>query len=107
VPLSGDPGLQPQRTGLAWQRTALAAATLSLGLIALALHQHEPLAFAVGVCCAGLAATAAVLVVPTSVRHLGHSVSSPWVRLTSVVAATLLLALGGAVTALLSLRAHR
>jgi hypothetical protein len=102
VPLSGDPGLQPQRTGLAWQRTALAAVVLSLGLIALGLHQRQAVVIVVAGCCAAVAAVAAAIVVPTSVRHLGHHTTSPWPRLVAVVAATLLLALGGALTAILS-----
>jgi hypothetical protein len=102
VPLSRDPGLQPQRTGLSWERTALGALVVAMALVGLALHEQWSTAVVVALTCVSLAAMASVLVVPVSVRHLGRSAASPWVRLLSVVGATSLLAIGGAVTALVS-----
>ncbi|MFC5908105.1 YidH family protein [Streptacidiphilus monticola] len=36
-----DPGLQPERTALAWQRTTLAYCAGGLGLAKLAEHHHQ------------------------------------------------------------------
>jgi hypothetical protein len=49
--VSGDPGLQPERTSLAWRRTGLAAATATAAMLRVALLREAPLVAAL---CAGL-----------------------------------------------------
>ncbi len=51
VPVSGDPGLQPERTSLAWRRTGLAAATAAAAMVRIAVLRDAPLIAAL---CAGL-----------------------------------------------------
>ncbi len=49
--MSGDPGLQPERTSLAWRRTGLAAATAAAAMVRVAVLRDAPLIAAL---CAGL-----------------------------------------------------
>jgi len=49
--VSADPGLQPERTSLAWRRTGLAAATASAAMVRVAVVRDAPLVAAL---CAGL-----------------------------------------------------
>ena len=46
-----DPGLQPERTSLAWRRTGLAAATAAAAMVRVAVVRDAPLVAAL---CAGL-----------------------------------------------------
>lgn len=55
-----DPGLQPERTALAWQRTALSAAVVSLLLVRAGVTGDAPLEIAAGI-------LTAVVVVPAAV----------------------------------------
>jgi uncharacterized membrane protein YidH (DUF202 family) len=49
--VSADPGLQPERTSLAWRRTGLAAATAAAAMVRVAVVRDAPLVAAL---CAGL-----------------------------------------------------
>jgi uncharacterized membrane protein YidH (DUF202 family) len=61
-----DPGLQPERTSLAWRRTGLAATTAALALARVAMLQGARLIAAVAV---GLAIVALGALVEGSLRH--------------------------------------
>lgn len=47
-----DPGLQPERTSLAWQRTGLSGAVVLALLVRDGIVHHAPMALAAGACLA-------------------------------------------------------
>lgn len=65
-----DPGLQPERTALAWRRTTLALIGLSLGATRLTWHVLGP--FALGFAVAGVA-LGAWLTAHEQKRYVRHS----------------------------------
>jgi uncharacterized membrane protein YidH (DUF202 family) len=87
-----DPGLQPERTALAWQRTGLATLLVGSGAVAGAVHRGAPL---VVVAALVALAVAALTAVPPR-RHLGP----PYARLLRATAATIALATVGVLLAL-------
>ena len=102
---SRDPGAQAERTALAWQRTAVAAVLLATVVVWHAASQRQGPLVVLSVVSAVGAALAAVLV-PRSVHGLPGGGVRPWWRLAAVVSATVVLALTGAATALVSAGAH-
>ena len=100
---SRDPGLQPERTALAWRRTAVAVLVLALAVLARSVQTRRPVEIALGVVGATMAAIAAAVVVPRSARRdEPDQITSAWPRLAAVVTATLVLATAGAAAAILS-----
>ena len=98
-----DPGLQPERTALAWRRTAVAVLVLALAVLARSVQTRRPVEIALGVVGATMAAIAAAVVVPRSARRDARGpITSAWPRLAAVVSATVVLAAAGAAAAILS-----
>ena len=96
----GPHGLQPERTALSWQRTAISANLTVVPLLLVELRQgHWALGLASAV--AGLVITALVLLL---LRRLGRlkgrrSALSPWPDMVGVCVSTVVLALLGLGTA--------
>ncbi|SDN27668.1 protein of unknown function [Lentzea albidocapillata subsp. violacea] len=59
--MNRDAGLQPERTNLAWHRTALSAAACSLLLVGVAARHGWGLATLPAVCTAGVSVTLVLL----------------------------------------------
>lgn len=53
-----DPGLQPERTALAWQRTALSAAVVAILLLRTGVSHGSPLELTAAACALVMVATA-------------------------------------------------
>ena len=97
IPATGDPGLQPERTALAWTRTALAIAVNALLSLRAGLIEGEPMLVAVGILL--FAASGAVVAVGTVRRRqlAGELlvIAAPRGALLGVAAATLVASAGG------------
>ena len=63
--MSVDPGLQPERTSLAWRRTGLAAATASTAMVRIAVVRDSPVVAAL---CAGLVVVSLAALLEGSAR---------------------------------------
>ncbi|MBT2516521.1 DUF202 domain-containing protein [Streptomyces sp. ISL-90] len=97
VAATGDPGLQPERTALAWSRTALALAVNALLSMRAGLVVGEPWLVAIGALL--FAACGAAIAVGTARRRQLSGVrlviTPPRGALIGVAAATLLASAGG------------
>jgi hypothetical protein len=91
--MSRDPGLQPERTRLAWQRTSISGMLVGSGAALAAAHRQAPWVLVLAVVACAVAGGAAL----AGVRlPLGE----PYGRLVLGVAVTLTLAVVGVVLAL-------
>jgi len=97
IPAAGEPGLQSERTALAWTRTALAIAVNALLSIRAGFVAGEPWLVAVGVLL--FAASGAVVAIGTVRRRQlsgdGLVITPPAGALLAVAAATLVASAGG------------
>lgn len=107
--LAGDPGLQVERTALAWQRTGVSAS--AVGALAVFVAAHSRTVWLVAV--TGLLAAASAVAAFAAVRS-GTGISqrragaaggavpkdSPWQRLVATAAATVLVALSSLLVSL-------
>ncbi|WP_211195860.1 DUF202 domain-containing protein [Agromyces sp. H66] len=97
IPATGDPGLQPERTALAWTRTALAIAVNALLSIRAGFVAGEPWLVAVGVLLFA-ASGAAVAIGTVRRRQLSGErlvITPPVGALVGVTVATLAASVGG------------
>lgn len=99
------PGLQPERTALAWQRTAITATVIMVPLVLVNARLGSWLMTVLG-----SVATAAAVVLAVQVRHRFAQLTddprplSPYAPMVAVVAVTVLAAAFGLTTALLVVR---
>ncbi|MFB2585447.1 DUF202 domain-containing protein [Herbiconiux liukaitaii] len=93
--MTRDPGLQPERTALAWQRTALSTAMVAV-VVAFACLRGG---FLIGTLLAGLVAVGAAVTLFVG-RRQQRSAWTPLVRITALIMATAVI---GAVLAVLIL----
>ncbi len=95
-----DPGLQPERTALSWQRTALSTSMIALLLAFASLRAG----FLLGTAIAGAIAVAAAVVLFASRRRAARALgTSPWTSLTRIAALLIATAVVGAALAVLVL----
>lgn len=93
--MTRDPGLQPERTSLAWQRTGMAGALVGgLAVLAAAHRGSLPLMVLTALFTAASAGAAGV----ASTREqpgLGERLPSPWIRLVATSVVPVLIAIAG------------
>lgn len=96
----GGPGLQPERTALAWQRTGVTGVAVAGSTLAAALHVDVPAAIvmaALGTVLSALAVGVAVVRGRADV-----AVGAPWPHLVAVAAIPVALAPAGVLLAVLT-----
>lgn len=90
-----DPGLQPERTVLAWQRTSLSAVVTTALLLRVGLEHQQPFGLAAGIC---------ALVVAVLAWTGGRMVLRPVARRVVLKSAALVTCLAGGLVILFLLR---
>ena len=101
-PLHGDPGMQRERTALAWQRTSISGVLVGAGAVVASSHARSLLLVAV---LGALVTVVAVAAAAVSLVARGWApdgcVPSPWPRLVVTASVPVVLALIGLVLATL------
>lgn len=94
--MSRDPGLQPERTALSWQRTGVVTLLVGGGVVVAAVRRRDVVVVLLALAALALAAITAV---PPR-RQPGHPLPPPYVRLVRAAVATVALAVVGALLSL-------
>jgi Domain of unknown function (DUF202) len=104
--MTRDPGLQPERTALSWQRTGVAALLVGGGAAAAAVHRGEPLVVVAALAVLALAGVTAIPPRLPPADHGGkatgvdHAPRGSYARLVRAAVATVALAGVGVLLAL-------
>ncbi len=98
--MAGDPGLQPERTALAWQRTGISGVLVGGVAVIAAARRGSPALVAAMAVLAALTAAAAGYAATRRQPGIEGVLPSPWPRLVGTAAVPVLLACAGLVLAL-------
>lgn len=94
-----DPGLQPERTAMAWQRTGLVGSLIGAVAVLAAAHRGSLPLVAVTALLTGASAAVAGLAATRPQVGLRDVLPSPWRRLVATATVTVLIAGSGLVLA--------
>jgi uncharacterized membrane protein YidH (DUF202 family) len=99
--MARDPGLQPERTALAWQRTGVAGSLVGGVAVLAAAHRDSLPLVAVTALLTAASALAAGFAATRAQAGLDGVQPSPWSRLVATAAVPVLVALAGVILTLI------
>jgi uncharacterized membrane protein YidH (DUF202 family) len=98
--MTRDPGLQPERTALAWQRTGVVGALVGGVAVLASSHRHSLALLLVTALLTAASAAAAGFASTRPQPGLGGIQPSPWARLVATAAVPVLIGVAGIVLAI-------